>query len=38
MLIEIAQSLSIDRCQHGRGTGFAQFVEDVRDEIGPLAR
>jgi hypothetical protein len=38
MLIEIAQALSIDRCQHGRETGFFHFVEDVRHEIGPLTR
>lgn len=36
MLIEIAQALSVDRCQHSRETGFSQFVEDVRDEISPL--
>ena len=38
MLIEIAQALSIDRCQHGHETGFSHFVDDVRDEIGPLTR
>lgn len=38
MLIEIAQTLSIDRCRHGRETGFSHFVEDVRHEIGPLTR
>ena len=38
MLIEIAQVLSIDRCQHRRETGFSHFVEDVGDEIGPLTR
>jgi hypothetical protein len=38
MLIEIAQTFSIDRCQHGHDTGFSHFVKDVRDEIGPLAR
>jgi hypothetical protein len=38
LLIEIAQSLSVDRCQHGGETGFTRFVEDVRHEIGPLTR
>jgi hypothetical protein len=38
MLIEIAQALSVARCQHGRETGFSQFAQDVHDEIGPLAR
>jgi hypothetical protein len=38
MLIEIAQSLSLDRCQHGGATGFTRFAQDVRDEIGPLTR
>lgn len=38
LLAEMARSLSIDRCQHRRETGFAHFVQDVRDEIGPLAR
>lgn len=38
MLIEIAQALSIDRCQHGHETGFSHFVDDVRNEIGPLTR
>jgi hypothetical protein len=38
MLIEIAQALSVDRCLHSRDTGFSHFVEDVRDEIGPLTR
>lgn len=38
ILIETAQALSPDRCQHDRETGFAHFVADVRHEIGPLAR
>jgi len=36
ILVEIAQSLVPDRCQHDRKTGFLHFVEDVRHEIGPL--
>jgi hypothetical protein len=38
VLVDIARELSIDRCQHARETGFAHFVDDVRAEIGPLAR
>jgi hypothetical protein len=38
LLIEIAQSLSLDRCQHAGETGFTRFAEDVRHEIGPLTR
>ena len=38
VLVGIARSLSVDRCQHGRETGFSHFVDDVRDEIGPLIR
>ncbi len=37
LLVEIAQALVPTRCQHGRETGFAQFADDVRREIGPLA-
>jgi len=37
ILVEIAESLVPDRCQHSRETGFRHFVEDVRHEIGPLA-
>jgi hypothetical protein len=36
ILIEIAQALDVSRCHHSRRTGFQQFVEDVRDEVGPL--
>jgi len=38
ILVEIAQALSLNRCQHSRETGFSHFVEDVRHEIGPLTR
>jgi hypothetical protein len=36
ILVEIAESLVPDRCQHGRETGFRHFVDDVHHEIGPL--
>jgi hypothetical protein len=37
ILVEIAQALEVARCQHADETGFHRFVEDVHDEIGPLA-
>lgn len=37
VLGDIARSLSIERCEHARETGFAAFAQDVRREIGPLA-
>lgn len=38
ILIEIAQALDAARCLHAGETGFAHFVDEVRHEIGPLAR
>ena len=38
IVVDIARALSVERCQHARETGFAHFVDDVRHEIGPLAR
>jgi hypothetical protein len=36
ILVEIAQALDPIRCQHSDETGFARFVDEVRDEIGPV--
>lgn len=33
---EIAQALDLSRCVHAKETGFQAFVDDLRDEIGPL--
>jgi hypothetical protein len=38
ILAEIAQALDPRRLSHERDTGFAHFADDVRHEIGPLAR
>jgi len=38
ILTEIAQALDPRRLTHERETGFAHFADDVRHEIGPLAR
>jgi len=38
ILVEIARNIDPARCPHRNETGFAQFVDEVRDEIGPLAR
>jgi hypothetical protein len=37
LLKEIAQRIDVSRCQHGEETGFSDFVEEVRQELGPLA-
>ena len=37
LLREIAQRIDVSRCQHGKETGFSDFVEEVRQELGPLA-
>jgi len=36
VLAGIAEQLSPDRCQHAGETGFRDFVEDVRSELGDL--
>jgi hypothetical protein len=36
LLSEIAQRVEISRCQHCEETGFSDFVEDVRQELGPV--
>jgi hypothetical protein len=33
---EIARRVTVDRCVHAAETGFAEFVHDVRSELGPL--
>lgn len=38
VLAEIAAKLDPARCSHRAETGFGRFVEDIRREIGPLAR
>ncbi len=37
LLREIAQRIDVSRCQHGEETGFSDFAEEVRKELGPLA-
>ncbi|MFO0959424.1 MAG: hypothetical protein U0800_18650 [Isosphaeraceae bacterium] len=37
-LAEIARLLDSNRCVHKKETGFAQFLDEVRDELGPLRR
>lgn len=37
ILVEIAQALVVQRCQHAKETGFARFIKEIEDEIGPLA-
>jgi hypothetical protein len=36
LLAEIAGCIDISRCNHSADTGLAEFVQDVRDELGPL--
>jgi hypothetical protein len=38
LLAEIAQAVLATRCQHANETGFAAFVEEIRDEIAPLLK
>jgi hypothetical protein len=36
LLEQIAPLVDVSRCQHGNETGFADFVKEVRQELGPL--
>lgn len=38
VLADIAEQLDATRCAHTRKTGFHAFAEEVRTELGPLAR
>lgn len=37
VLTDIARVLEVFRCNHGKETGFSDFVEDVERELGPVA-
>jgi hypothetical protein len=37
LLAEIACNIDIRRCNHSAETGFDEFVQDVRDELEPVA-
>ena len=38
ILVDIARTLAVERCQHASETGFAYFVDDVQSELRPLVR